>query len=304
MKRMFTALTVVLALLMMVSGAQAAKKVTLTYKQEKGKTYRYEWVQKQFVTMTGMPGAPGATQGGTMEVEMNLDGLVAYKVADVLKDGTINQEIKFERFDTKTNLPGGGPGAQLAQMMTKMSFGMLITKTGEVKSFKVLGDANPMMADNELVKSIEQSLKNQPAFPAEPIAIGKSWTQTNNGSLPLPGVGGKASLVTKATYTLKKIETWNGIKNAAVFDLKAVITINSPKDPGTGKPIMQGSGSFTGSMVFLVDQGLMATMEMKGTQDNTVVMPMGPGGNVVEMGQKINLESRQTLQQDAAPKKK
>ena len=304
MKKFTTALTVVLALIMMVSGAQAAKKVTLTYKQEKGKTYRYEWVQKQMVTMTGMPTAPGATQGGTMEVEMNLDGLVAYKTVDVLKDGEINQEIKFERFDTKTNLPGGGPGAQLSQMMTKMSFGMLITKTGEVKSFKVLGDANPMMADNELVKSIEQSLKNQPAFPSEPIGVGKSWTQTINNTLPLPGVGGQASLVTKATYTLKKFETWNGIKNAAVFDLKAVITIDSPKDPGTGKPIMQGSGTFAGSMVFLVDKGIMGTMEMKGTQSNTVVMPMGPGGNSVEMHQNINLESRQTLKRDTASKKK
>jgi|GEM_PF-6733090 len=303
MKKVYTVITVIMALALMTSGVYAAKKYTLQYKYEKGKVQRYEWAQKQFVTMTGMPTGPGGAEGGTMEVEMNLDGVVAYKTTAVLKDGTAAQEIKFERFDTQTNLPGGGPGAQLSKMMTSVGFATLVTKTGDIESFKIVGNANPMMADNELVKSIEQSLKNQPAFPKDGVSVGKSWTQTINGNLPLPGVGGAASLVTKATYTLKKIEKWNGIKNAAVFDLKANIAIDAPKDPGTGKPIMQGRGSFTGSMIFLIDQGVLATMNMKGTQTNTLVMPMGPGGNPVEMTQKINLEKRQTLQQ-GTPKKK
>lgn len=263
---------IILACLAVTSSAVWAQdKVTLSLKLESGKKYDAGMMMDQTITET--------IQGHEVHVAQTIGMGMVYDVTSVDPDGTMHINVKYDwvvfkqdasgmqtQYDSRTDKGPIPPTAQGFAGIVGEGFEMHLGPDGSVKKLvgtdhmitaminKLTVPPGPMLEqlkaalhkqfnDDTLRQNMEKMTR---IFPDGPVAIGDSWSRTQEVK-----IGMQAKIAN--TWTLKKIE--NG---------QATIAISSKIEPlDNAEPI---------------DMGIMKMkMDMNGTQDGEFVVKLADG---------------------------
>jgi len=148
-------------------------------------------------------------------------------------------------------------------------------QTGDVQTMKMdtrgrLVDLHAEGASPEVQEAIGQLGGLGLQLPEEPVSPGASWTATIDNAVPgMPG-GGAMSMQVNMMYTLVGVETAGGSQFATIA-YEGPVTMSA----GAAGMGMDGSGTSSGTIVFDVTLGRIASSEMEMAMDmNTAGMQM------------------------------
>jgi hypothetical protein len=127
---------------------------------------------------------------------------------------------------------------------------VVFNRTGKVESIRnpeALGSNNPFNI------SIPQILRDYfPAFPAQPVGRGETWTENRRLTIPFQGLDLQINLV--IDYTLDDVIPTDDGRLALVSAVYRVV-VSGAKDLGDTQGVFEGQGSGAGSLQFHIDKG-------------------------------------------------
>jgi hypothetical protein len=127
---------------------------------------------------------------------------------------------------------------------------VVFNRTGKVESIRnpeALGSNNPFNI------SIPQILRDYfPAFPAQPVGRGETWTENRRLTIPFQGLDLQINLV--IDYTLDDVVPADDGRLALVSAVYRV-AVSGAKDLGDTQGVFEGQGSGAGSLQFHIDKG-------------------------------------------------
>jgi len=147
---------------------------------------------------------------------------------------------------------------------------VVFNRTGKVESIRnpeALGSNNPFNI------SIPQILRDYfPAFPAQPVGRGETWTESRRLTIPFQGLDLQIQLV--MDYTLDDVIPADDGRKALVSAVYRVV-VSGAKDLGDTQGVFEGQGSGAGYLHFLVDRGWFSEFRFDFKTDATFVMKKG-----------------------------
>ncbi len=127
---------------------------------------------------------------------------------------------------------------------------VVFNRTGKVESIRnpeALGSGNPFNI------SIPQILRDYfPAFPAQPVGRGETWTESRRLTIPFQGLDLQISLI--IDYTLDDVIPADDGRLALVSAVYRV-AVSGAKDLGDTQGVFEGQGAGAGSLQFHIDKG-------------------------------------------------
>lgn len=147
---------------------------------------------------------------------------------------------------------------------------VVFNRTGKVESIRnpeALGSNNPFNI------SIPQILRDYfPAFPAQPIGRGETWTESRRLTIPFQGLDLQIDLV--IDYTLDDIIPADDGRMALVSAVYRV-AVSGAKDLGDTQGVFEGQGAGAGSLRFQVDKGWFSEYRLDFKTEAAFVMKKG-----------------------------
>lgn len=147
---------------------------------------------------------------------------------------------------------------------------VVFNRTGKVESIRnpeALGSGNPFNV------SLPQILRDYfPAFPAQPIGRGESWTESRRLSIPFQGLDLQVNLA--ITYTLDDVLPGSDGRLAYVSAVYRV-TVSGAKDLGDTQGVFEGQGQGAGSLQVQLDKGWFSEYRIDFQTDAAFVMKKG-----------------------------
>jgi hypothetical protein len=147
---------------------------------------------------------------------------------------------------------------------------VVFNRTGKVESIRnpeALGSGNPFNV------SLPQILRDYfPAFPAQPIGRGESWTESRRLSIPFQGLDLQVNLA--ITYTLDDVLPGSDGRLAYISAVYRV-TVSGAKDLGDTQGVFEGQGQGAGSLQVQLDKGWFSEYRIDFKTDAAFVMKKG-----------------------------
>lgn len=147
---------------------------------------------------------------------------------------------------------------------------VVFNRTGKVESIRnpeALGSGNPFNI------SLPQILRDYfPAFPAQPIGRGESWTESRRLSIPFQGLDLQVNLA--ITYTLDDVLPGSDGRLAYISAVYRV-TVSGAKDLGDTQGVFEGQGAGAGSLQVQLDKGWFSEYRIDFQTDAAFVMKKG-----------------------------
>jgi hypothetical protein len=147
---------------------------------------------------------------------------------------------------------------------------VVFNRTGKVESIRnpeVLGSGNPFNV------SLPQLLRDYfPAFPAQPVGRGESWTESRRLSIPFQGLDLQVNLA--ITYTLDDVLPGPDGRLAYISAVYRV-TVSGAKDLGDTQGVFEGQGQGAGSLQVQLDKGWFSEYRIDFKTDAAFVMKKG-----------------------------
>jgi len=147
---------------------------------------------------------------------------------------------------------------------------VVFNRTGKVETIRnpeAVGSGNPFNI------SLPQILRDYfPAFPAEPVGRGESWTETRRLTIPFQGLDLQINLV--IDYTLDDVIPADDGRQALVSAVYRV-TVSGAKDLGDTQGVFEGQGGGAGSLLFLLDRGWFSEYRLDFKTDAAFVVKKG-----------------------------
>ena len=253
--------------------------ISLTYKLEKGKTYRYA-SQSDIQSVQTMMGNEVSTTIGSNSV-------ARLTVEDVDKEGNITIVTALDSIVVKSHSP---------QRDTTMvnPFGIvgkrtrdLITKYGQTLKSTIIDTVRMPMGMGGRRVSASSFLLD---FGDKAVKVGDSWDRTKTDSLDQ--MGGKMYLTSHITYTFVEPAEMQGYKCYKITSKGT--TSYQGKGQMMGMSVFtEGTGTVNGTIYFAPDEGILVESESTSQQELTSAMT-GQQNMTIPISQSI--KSTTTLQ--------
>ena len=147
---------------------------------------------------------------------------------------------------------------------------VVFNRTGKVESIR---NPEAVGAGNPFNISISQILRDYfPAFPAEPVGRGDSWSESRRLTIPFQGLDLQVNLA--INYTLDDILPADDGRTALVSAVYRV-TVSGAKDLGDVQGVFEGEGAGAGSLQVRVDKGWFSEYRVDFKTDAAFVMKKG-----------------------------
>ncbi|OGD15215.1 MAG: hypothetical protein A2V76_08325 [Candidatus Aminicenantes bacterium RBG_16_63_14] len=147
---------------------------------------------------------------------------------------------------------------------------VVFNRTGKVESIR---NPEAVGAGNPFNISISQILRDYfPAFPAEPVGRGDSWSESRRLTIPFQGLDLQVNLA--INYTLDDILPADDGRTALVSAVYRV-TVSGAKDLGDAQGVFEGEGAGAGSLQVCVDKGWFSEYRVDFKTDAAFVMKKG-----------------------------
>ena len=147
---------------------------------------------------------------------------------------------------------------------------VVFNRTGKVESIR---NPEAVGAGNPFNISISQILRDYfPAFPAEPVGRGDSWSESRRLTIPFQGLDLQVNLA--INYTLDDILPADDGRTALVSAVYRV-TVSGTKDLGDAQGVFEGEGAGAGSLQVRVDKGWFSEYRVDFKTDAAFVMKKG-----------------------------
>ncbi len=147
---------------------------------------------------------------------------------------------------------------------------VVFNRTGKVESIR---NPEAVGAGNPFNISISQILRDYfPAFPAEPVGRGDSWSESRRLTIPFQGLDLQVNLA--INYTLDDILPADDGRPALVSAVYRV-TVSGAKDLGDAQGVFEGEGAGAGSLQVRVDKGWFSEYRVDFKTDAAFVMKKG-----------------------------
>lgn len=264
--------TIPLTALLLAASVQAfsQEKITLTYKMEHGKVYRY----KSENTFT----ATQEMMGNEMTVTGDLSTTTLYEVEKVSPEGNISLISSKEEAFVHTNMMGRDTTIRQSKDLGKRS-GMEISAKGKKLGTSVIDSVAG--EDRFMGGNLEFQL-----LPDNPVSIGEKWIKTSVDTT----TSGSTETVTSVTanYEMAGREEKNGhicyrVNYSKIFEITGKIN-QMGMDMFT-----EGDGESTGSYWFDHEKGIFVAEEFTMTQD-LIIAITGQTQMTIPSSQTINMK--------------
>jgi hypothetical protein len=281
-----------------------AQKVTLRWKYEAGSEMVYR-VKNHQDTYLSMGGASSTDQTQT----------VRWKVTDVAPNGDATISMTTERvqletqgmagnlkYDSDSGEPPTDPQAKAAVAMAGLSYTMVVSPDGTVKSIQGIDKLREQMTaalppeQMAMMQSVGGELfseetitrmaqQNVQLFPDEPVGPGDTWQRSFTTPVPMLG-----SMTTNTTFTLTGVEKSEGrtiakIATTGTMSMDGESTSPVPMTVNLGDTKMEGSIDFDADRGITTSSDLSTSMQMTidaGGQQMTMTMSQTMGTELVE----------------------
>ena len=222
--------------------SEAQEKFSLSYKLEKGKTYKY--IQDNIIETT--------QEMGGQEMKMNTDGhsILKYEVEDVNKDGLITLIYSYEQAKYRMKGMGRDTTMDLKNMMDKK------TRAEVAKNGKIIKESlNDTTKGSKSLMSMNMFANaNLAILPDQPVGLGESWPRVSSDTTSVEG----SQMVYKKNinYTLTAREK-KGNFDCLKVDFKGTLEITGKMKQMNMDLAIEGSGETSGTVWFDPASGMM-----------------------------------------------
>ena len=258
--------------MMFHSEGKAQEKFSLTYKLEKGKTYRY--AQDNIIETT--------QEMGGQEMKMNTDGhsVMQYVIEDVTKEGVMT--VVYSYAEAKFRMKGMGRDTTMdIKDLTTASTRAEILPTGKViknKTADTSKSAKSSMAMNMFANA------NLAILPDKSVAVGDKWSRVSSDTTESDG--GQMIYKRNLEYIVMAREK-KGNHECLKIDFKGTMEITGKMKQMGMDMVLEGSGDVSGTVWFDPAAGLL----IEDQNINTIEMTMALTGQAqmtIPMTQKVN----------------
>lgn len=238
-------------------------------------TLRYRFSPEETVCWRAVHrGKISATVSGTTEnTEMSSESLKLWRVVEVKPDGTATFEYRIEDVKMRQKLTGKKEVRYDSQTDKKAppSFDDVAKAVGKPLSKITIDARGKVIKREKMIESPFGENKGQLTIPLpeKPVAVGETWSQPHEVSVPLES-GGIKRVATVQKYTLKSVKT--GVATILV-ETQILTPISHPAIEA--KLIQQAS---RGTVRFDVDAGRI--LSQKTDLDRRVVGFRGPASSL------------------------
>jgi hypothetical protein len=251
---------------------QAQEKFGLSYKMEKGKTYKFTQDNKSETTQ----------EMGGQEMKMSSDGhtILKYEVENISTGGNISLIYSYD--EVKFHMKGMGRDTimDMTNLMDKRTRAV-ITKTGKVLKETPLDTSKSSKSNISL--SIFASA-NMPWLPEKEVGIGDKWPKLSNDTTP--SQEGQTVYKRNVEYTLTGKDK-KGNHDCLKIEFKGTVEMTGKMKQMGMDLVIEGSGDISGTAWFdpalgmLIEEQTVTAIEM-----NMAVT--GQAQMTVPMSQKIS----------------
>ena len=267
-KPIITLFTIVVAFVLQASGQD---KVSLTYKMEKGKVYRYNSENTYTATQEMM--------GNEMKVTGDLRSILRFEVEEVKANGNISLITSKEESIVHSSMMGRDTTISMTKdigQRTRLEIAPNGVKQSSTPIDSTSDSGSSMLGNNEL-----QTL------PEGPVAIGEKWTKTSADTAKAEGDETITNVV--AEYELVGKEMKNGRSCYRVNYKKTFEMGGKIRQMGMDM-FMEGEGESSGSYWFDGEKGLFVADESTMTQDITLAIT-GQTQMTIPSSQSVNMKT-------------
>jgi hypothetical protein len=276
----------------LVARPAAAQKVTLRWKYRAGMEMVYRVTNHQD-TYISMGGASSSDQTQTMR----------WKVTEVAPNGDATVSMTTERvqiemqgmagnlsYDSESGEPPSDPQARLATAMAGMSYTMVISPDGSVKSIQGIDKlrdemlasmppeqvatmqavAGEMFSEESMTRMAQQNVQ---VFPAEAVGPGDTWDRSFTMAVPVLG-----EMTTKTTFTLTGTEQREG-RTIATIATSGDISMGGESSSPVPMTIDLGDTKMGGTIDFDTERGITVSS----TMTTSMQMNVDAGGQQMSM---------------------
>jgi hypothetical protein len=261
---------IIICVLLAAFQVAAQEKVSLSYKMEPGKTYRYK-TENTFTATQEM-------MGNEMKVTGDLSTTTRYEVEKTGEDGNISLITTKQEAYIHTRVMGKDTTIRQTKDLGKKT-GLDIsakgTKLGTTIIDTLSGEDRFMGGDFEFQE-----------LPENPVAIGEKWTKTSVDTTK--SADDETITTVTADYELAGTEQKNGHQCLRVNYRKVFEITGKMKQMGM-EMFSEGEGETTGTYWFDAEKGLFIAEEFTLNQDITIAIT-GQTQMTIPSSQTINMK--------------
>lgn len=251
----------------------AQDKITLSYKPEKGKAYRY--IQDNLIETT--------QEMGGQEMKFNTDGhaVLKYEIEDVNAEGNFTVVYSYEEYKMHAKGMGRDTVMDMKNMLDKKTRTEL-NKLGKVIR-EITGDSSK--ASKGLSSMNLSGGANFQILPDHPVSIGEKWNRTSSDTTNAD----ESKMVYRRNidYTLVGKET-KGKYECLKVELKGSIELTGKMKQMNMDMAMEGGGETTGTFWFDPNSGMMVEEVNNTTLEMTLALT-GQAQMTIPVTQKMTI---------------
>lgn len=231
-------------------------KITLRYSPPLGDKISYSLeslIRSDSVNLMGSDASLGASADGdiTLKIERITSNNVYASLTSTDLTVTLQSTASTRTIDLSTS--------------QDKELKIVFNRTGKVDEISNLA---ALKTQNIMNFSLVQIIRNYfPSLPSKPVAVGESWTENRQMTVPFEGIQLEVLLVTR--YTLDNvINTQTGSEAAISVDYS--VSLKGSKPVGKGNAVFEGKGKGTGYLHYLVNKGYFSEYRLDYEVDSTI----------------------------------
>jgi len=243
----------VLLIAFVISGSD---KITLRYSPPLGDKISYSLdsiIRSDSVNLMGSDASLGASAEGdlTLEIERITANNVYTSLTSTDLTVTLQSTASTRKIDLSTD--------------QDKALKVVFNRTGKVDEISNLA---ALKTQNIMNFSLVQIIRNYfPSLPSKPVAVGESWTENRQMTIPFEGIQLEVLLVSR--YTLDSvINSQSGSEASISVDYS--VSLKGSKPFGKGNAVFEGKGKGTGYLHYLVNKGYFSEYRLDYEVDSTI----------------------------------
>jgi hypothetical protein len=182
---------------------------------------------------------------------------------------TVRADLSTPGIDVNARLPDRVISQKLGTSQGE-PLEVVFNKTGRVESIR---NPQAVSGGNPFNISLPQILRDYfPAFPAEPVGRGDTWTESRRLTIPFQGLDLQVNLAIQ--YTLDDILPADEGQMAYISAVYKV-AVSGSKDLGETRGVFEGEGAGAGSLQIRIDKGWFSEYRIDFKSDAAFVMKKG-----------------------------
>jgi hypothetical protein len=231
-------------------------KITLRYSPPLGDKISYSLeslIRSDSVNLMGSDASLGASAGGdlTLEIERITANNVYTSLTSTDLTVTLQSTASTRTIDLSTD--------------QDKALKVVFNRTGKVDEISNLA---ALKTQNIMNFSLVQIIRNYfPTLPSKPIAVGESWTENRQMTIPFEGIQLDVLLVSR--YTLDSVINAQAGSEASI-SVDYSVSLKGSKPFGKGSAVFEGKGKGTGYLHYLVNKGYFSEYRLNYEVDSTI----------------------------------